>query len=72
MKNKTVVRVCSGYQFGIVYNNAIMKDDNALIEFYDSLLYEGHSPYYWANEFEKELLKRKEINDPNWEYHLSE
>lgn len=25
MKNKLVVRVCSGYQFGIVYNDAIIK-----------------------------------------------
>ena len=39
-------------------------DNNELIEFYDSLLYAGHSPYYWANELEKELLKKEEFRDP--------
>jgi len=66
MKNKLVVRVCSGYRFGIVYNDAIMKDNNELIEFYDSLLYAGHSPQYWANELEKKLLKMEESGDTNW------
>ena len=64
MKNNLVVRVSSGYQFGVVYNEAIMNDNNELIEFYDSLLYTGHSPYYWANELEKELLKKGEFRDP--------
>ena len=72
MKNKLVVRVSSGYRFGIVYNDAIMKDNNELIEFYDSLLYAGHSPQYWEKEFEKELLKIKEFSDPNWMYNQSE
>ena len=72
MKNKLVARVSSGYQFGIVYNEAIMNDNNELIEFYDSLLYAGHSPYYWATDFEKKLLKMQEIGDTSWMYHSSE